>query len=69
MQVGDLVRLNPEFFGGSELPEDIGILVKRLQPHRGEMFLVLWNDGNIERFHEEDLILQRDVDEKKNENR
>ena len=60
MQVGDLVRLNPEFFGGTEIPPDIGIIIKRLQPHRGQMFLVLWNDGNIERFHEEDLILQKD---------
>jgi len=62
VQVGDLVRLNPAFFGGAELPEDIGLIIQRLQPHRGAMFLVLWNDGSVERFHSDDLILQSDVE-------
>ena len=54
MKVGDLVRLNREFFGGDP-PEDIGLVVRRLEPHRGNMYLILWNDGAVEQFHEEDL--------------
>ena len=54
MRVGDLVRLNRECFGGDPL-EDIGLIVRKLLPHRGDMFLILWNDGCIEPFHEADL--------------
>tara|TARA_R110000824_G_scaffold31156_8_gene101762 strand:- start:2658 stop:2840 length:183 start_codon:yes stop_codon:yes gene_type:complete len=56
MKVGDLVSLNPEFFGGDP-PDDTGLILQRLQPHRGQMFLILWNDGQIEPFHEDDLVL------------
>ena len=54
MRVGDLVRLNREFFGGDP-PDDIGLIVRVLSPHRGNMYLILWNDGAVEPFHEEDL--------------
>ncbi len=54
MKVGDLVRLNREFFGGDP-PADIGLIVRQLIPRRGNMFLILWNDGQVEPFHEEDL--------------
>ena len=54
MKVGDLVRLNREFFGGDP-PADIGLVVRLLEPRRGRMYLILWNDGEVEPFHEEDL--------------
>ncbi len=54
MRVGDLVRLNREFFGGDP-PADIGLIVRQLVPRRGNMFLILWNDGEVEPFHEDDL--------------
>ena len=54
MRVGDLVRPNREFFGGDP-PTDIGLIVKQLIPRRGNMFLILWNDGCVEPFHEDDL--------------
>ena len=54
MKVGDLVRLNREFFGGDP-PDDIGLILRKLKPQRGNMYLILWNDGAVEPFYEEDL--------------
>ena len=54
MRVGDLVRLNREFFGGDP-SADIGLIIRKLRPQRGNLFLILWNDGEIEPFHEDDL--------------
>ena len=59
MKIGDLVRLNPEFFGGDP-PDDIGLIVRQLDPRRGNMYLILWNDGAVEPFHEDDLEAIRD---------
>ena len=55
MKVGDLVKLNSDIFSSPACFMYIGVIMKKLKPIRGGMFLILWNDGSLEAFHEEDL--------------
>ena len=53
MKVGDLVYLNKEHF--YEWDENIGIILEMIKTTSGELFLVAWDDGEANWFHEIEL--------------